>query len=128
MRARPSWAIVVPTIGRATLQTLLDTLAQPCLAEGGDDPPDDFVLVNDRPGERLDVIIPGELQGRTRVVSGPGKGPAAAATSAGGPCAPIGLCSSTMTSCLLLAGSVLWRVTSISQPTSQEFRHAVPWR
>jgi hypothetical protein len=63
----PSFAVVVPTIGRDCLQRCLDALAA---AHGPR--PDAVIVVNDRPGSPLTV------EGATAVIDGPGRGPAAA--------------------------------------------------
>jgi glycosyltransferase involved in cell wall biosynthesis len=63
-------SVVVPTLGRSTLRVLLDALAI--------DPPDELVLVDDRPGGGPPVEVPPALRPVTRVVAGPARGPAAA--------------------------------------------------
>ncbi len=68
-------AIVVPTIGRPSLATLLSSLAA---ALGP--PPDDVVLVDDRRDARVPLALEaaGVLRSRIRVVRSFGNGPAAA--------------------------------------------------
>jgi GT2 family glycosyltransferase len=61
-------AVVIPTIGRPNVQGILDALALPPT-------PREVIIVNDRP-KPLRLVLPGEL--RTRIVAGPGRGPAAA--------------------------------------------------
>lgn len=61
--------VVIPTIGRPDVQGLLDTLATPPT-------PREVIVVNDRPERPLRVTVPTALP--TRVIAGPGKGPAAA--------------------------------------------------
>ncbi|MDJ0422209.1 HAD-IIIA family hydrolase [Dietzia kunjamensis] len=78
MSHAPRWAVVVPTIGRPCLQTMLDSLA----AQRTDDShpaPEEVVLVDDRPGtvEPLTASLPG-VDWPLRVVRGYGRGPAAA--------------------------------------------------
>jgi HAD superfamily hydrolase (TIGR01662 family) len=75
-----SWAVVVPTLGRASLQVTLRSLADQHHL------PDELVVVDDRPdgGPDLDVDLPvldlstpqGERQPRVRVRRGLGRGPA----------------------------------------------------
>jgi HAD superfamily hydrolase (TIGR01662 family) len=67
-------SIVIPTVGRATLATLLDSLAH------RDGPvPAEVIVVDDRPGgPPLDVEFPGWLDGRTRILRSGGHGPAVA--------------------------------------------------
>jgi histidinol-phosphate phosphatase family protein len=68
--------VVVPTIGRPSLGTLLEALA------AADGPlPNAIVLVDDRRAARtplLDRAVPARLAGCVRVVAGPAAGPAAA--------------------------------------------------
>jgi len=68
----PSYDLVVPTTGRASLRALLDALA------AGEGPlPEQVILVDDRP--RPDASLPaGDLPLPVRVVRGPARGPAAA--------------------------------------------------
>jgi GT2 family glycosyltransferase len=67
------YSIVVPTIGRDSLSTLLRSVA------AGPGPlPREVVLVNDRPSRPLDVPDLPALHGRVRVLSGARRGPAAA--------------------------------------------------
>jgi histidinol-phosphate phosphatase family protein len=74
MRADTSgYAVVVPTIGRPSLQALLDALGrQPA------PPPDEVVLVDDRGVGSLPVRLPEPLGSRVRVLAGRAAGPAAA--------------------------------------------------
>jgi histidinol-phosphate phosphatase family protein len=67
-------SIVIPTVGRGTLATLLDSLAH------RDGPvPAEVIVVDDRPGgPPLDVEYPGWLDGRTRILRSGGHGPAVA--------------------------------------------------
>ena len=60
-------SVVVPTVGRPSLATLLAALQ----------PPDELIVVHDRPGS-LPVRIPDAVAPVTRVVAGAGRGPAAA--------------------------------------------------
>ncbi|HVL99653.1 MAG TPA: HAD-IIIA family hydrolase [Egibacteraceae bacterium] len=70
-----SVAVVVPTLARPSLAALLDALAA---ARGP--LPEQVVLVHDRPGPEaaLPVRLPARLTDRVVVLSGPGRGPAAA--------------------------------------------------
>jgi HAD superfamily hydrolase (TIGR01662 family) len=70
-----SYAVVVPTVGRRSLQVLID-----CLGEGGGPLPEAIVVVDDRPGdpEPLEPYLPGLLCGRLQVLRSGGRGPAAA--------------------------------------------------
>ncbi|HEV2886842.1 MAG TPA: HAD-IIIA family hydrolase [Jatrophihabitans sp.] len=77
MSAGPSYAVVIPTIGRRSLPVLLDSLADSATATGSAPPP--VVLVDDRPGPVAEL----ELGGRTAqwpitVLRSGGRGPAAA--------------------------------------------------
>jgi len=69
----PEYAIVIPTIGRASLDRLLRRLG-----EGSGPPPSEVLVVNDRPGTPLRVQVPSGLRDRIRLLDGPGRGPAAA--------------------------------------------------
>jgi histidinol-phosphate phosphatase family protein len=62
--------IVVPTVGRPSLEGLVRALA------GGTEPPPGRVILVDDRGDGLPV--PPELSGRVEVLRGPGRGPAAA--------------------------------------------------
>jgi len=75
MRANPPYDVVIPTIGRASLRTLLDSLAR---AQGP--LPQRVVIVDDRRKRRvpLDLGTLGALADRTTVVPGAARGPAAA--------------------------------------------------
>jgi len=68
------YAVVVPTIGRASLQTTLAGLAQQ------DFPPSEVVIVDDRRTAAAPLSAPASLTRtcRTRVIAGPARGPAAA--------------------------------------------------
>jgi glycosyltransferase involved in cell wall biosynthesis len=68
-----SYSVVVPTIGRATLSTLLRSVA-----EGPGGLPREVVVVNDRPTRPLRVPVPSILRDRVHVLAGAGRGPAAA--------------------------------------------------
>jgi histidinol-phosphate phosphatase family protein len=72
---RPDYVVVIPTLGRPTLQWCLDALAA---ARGP--LPRQVVLVDDRADTPcpLPVTVPGVLAGRTTVVTVEGRGPAAA--------------------------------------------------
>ncbi|MFE6222496.1 glycosyltransferase family 2 protein [Streptomyces sp. NPDC057854] len=75
--APPRYAVVVPTVGRPSLQHCLAALARAT----EDVPPARIVVVHDRPphdGTATDVPVPAALRDRTTVVAGPGRGPAAA--------------------------------------------------
>jgi Glycosyl transferase family 2 len=88
----PLFDLVVPTVGRPSLATLLEALtvsrpgpvrsaaAGPARAPGAGPLPGRVLLVDDRPGggPPLAVSVPQPLAGRTRVVRGRGAGPAAA--------------------------------------------------
>jgi histidinol-phosphate phosphatase family protein len=71
----PDYVVVIPTIGRPSLQVCLDSLAA---AEGP--PPRQVVLADDRRGtpDPLPVTVPAGLAGRVLVVTVGGRGPAAA--------------------------------------------------
>jgi HAD superfamily hydrolase (TIGR01662 family) len=73
--APPAYAIVVPTVGRPSLSTLLDRLA-----EQPGPPPAEVVVVDDRCEPGAALAVPTELSERTRVrvLPGFGRGPAAA--------------------------------------------------
>jgi len=72
-----SWSIVVPTVGRPCLQRLLDRIGEEVLLAA--QPPEELVIVHDRPDEAPpELTLAPQLASRTRVVTGPGKGPAAA--------------------------------------------------
>ncbi|MDQ1655602.1 MAG: hypothetical protein QOD41_685 [Cryptosporangiaceae bacterium] len=68
-----SVSVVVPTIGRESLQRTVDSLAA---AHGP--LPERILLVDDRLAGPLPVRIPARLAGRVTVLAGPGRGPAAA--------------------------------------------------
>ncbi|MFI8825055.1 glycosyltransferase family 2 protein [Streptomyces sp. NPDC053431] len=75
--AAPRYAVVVPTVGRPSLQSCLTALA---LATE-DVPPARVVVVHDRPGADgavPELPLPDALRGITTVVAGPARGPAAA--------------------------------------------------
>ncbi|MFI0352686.1 HAD-IIIA family hydrolase [Actinomadura sp. 9N407] len=75
-----SYTIVVPTIGRPSLRTLLRTLLN-SLAAAGTDGPAAIVVVDDRPAAGAPLPLPPEvndLDGRVTVVRSGGRGPAAA--------------------------------------------------
>jgi len=67
--------VVVPTIGRPSLAALLHALA----ASSGS-PPEQVLVVDDRTpaAEPLPVAVPDRLADRVKVLTGPGRGPAAA--------------------------------------------------
>jgi glycosyltransferase involved in cell wall biosynthesis len=67
------YAVVVPTLGRPSLQALIDSLAD---ATGP--APQEVILVNDRPAAPISVRVPDRLRPSCRVIAGPGRGPAAA--------------------------------------------------
>lgn len=76
--ADPRYAVVVPTLGRPSLETLLTALAA---AEGPR--PEWLVLVDDRPGPSEAPVadvreLPDGIAGHALVVAGGGRGPAAA--------------------------------------------------
>jgi histidinol-phosphate phosphatase family protein len=73
--APPEYAVVIPTVGRPSLQHCLDALGR---ATGP--PPAAVVLADDRPStpQPLDVRIPAPLAGRVTEVTLEGRGPAAA--------------------------------------------------
>ncbi|GIJ47046.1 transferase [Virgisporangium aliadipatigenens] len=74
-------SVVVPTVGRPSLETLLRALASSGeprgAASGGPHaaPPDELIIVHDRAGG---VVLPEPLRAVARVIAGPGRGPAAA--------------------------------------------------
>jgi Glycosyl transferase family 2 len=70
-----SYAVVVPTVGRPTLQACVDALAA-----AGDPAPRQLVLADDRrqPSGPLPVVLPVSLADRASVVSVEGRGAAAA--------------------------------------------------
>ncbi|MEX5294699.1 HAD-IIIA family hydrolase [Kocuria sp. CPCC 205268] len=77
--APSTYAVVVPSVGRPTLQWLLDTLSAQDV--DADHPgPLEVVVVDDRPGdvEPLTVTVPGTVAWTVRTVRGHGRGPAAA--------------------------------------------------
>ncbi|PWR10744.1 transferase [Micromonospora acroterricola] len=67
-------SIVVPTLGRPSLATLLDALSGQ-LAEL---PEVELLLVDDRPDDTGELAVPGTLAAYTKVLTGRGAGPAAA--------------------------------------------------
>jgi len=69
----PTYAVVVPTVGRPSLPALLTSLA-----ESSGDLPDQVVLVDDRVWPRELPPPPGRLAGRVTVRHSGGRGPAAA--------------------------------------------------
>ena len=74
MSDAPDFAVVVPSVGRPGLQALLDTLST--LAPGTPRP-DEVVVVDDRPDPR--PLLSPTLEGApVRVLTGGGRGPAAA--------------------------------------------------
>jgi GT2 family glycosyltransferase len=69
----PPYSVVVATIGRPGLNALLARLAD------GDGPlPAEVYVVHDRPGAPLSVQVPRRLRDRVVLLSGAGRGPAAA--------------------------------------------------
>ncbi|MEU7029150.1 glycosyltransferase [Streptomyces sp. NPDC046275] len=75
--APPRYAVVVPTLGRPSLQHCLTALARAT----EDVPPDRVIVVHDRPGRDGTVPalpLPAALRDRTTLVPGPARGPAAA--------------------------------------------------
>ncbi|HEX8093858.1 HAD-IIIA family hydrolase [Jatrophihabitans sp.] len=83
MSAGPSYAVVIPTIGRPSLSTLLSSLADSAATTGRLMPP--VYLVDDRPGPAAELELAGlELAGQRvpgwsiTVLRSGGKGPAAA--------------------------------------------------
>ena len=85
MTAAPTtYAVVVPSMGRPSLQWLLDTLAAQDV--DADHPgPLEVVVVDDRPGdvEPLRPSVPGTVAWTVRTVRGHGRGPAAARNQIG---------------------------------------------
>ena len=75
---KPSYVVVIPTIGRPSLRACLDTLATAVAAAAY--PPRQVVLADDRRGTAspLPVTVPPPLAGRTIVVTVGGRGPAGA--------------------------------------------------
>lgn len=74
----PGYTVVIPTVGRASLQECLDSLAGTVRCHGY--PPLQVVLADDRPDtpEPLPARVPEPLAGRVTVVTLEGRGPAAA--------------------------------------------------
>ena len=68
-----SFDVVVPTVGRPSLRTLLDALAS-----GAGPSPERVILVDDRSERRTPLLPPGALPDRAFVLAGAGRGPAAA--------------------------------------------------
>jgi GT2 family glycosyltransferase len=77
--APASYAVVVPSVGRATLQWLLDTLSAQDV-DARHPGPLEVVVVDDRRGdvEPLRVTVPDTVAWTVRTVRGYGRGPAAA--------------------------------------------------
>src|SRR5918997_1382812 len=76
-RAAPSGlSIVVPTLGRPSLDVLLRTLA----AAPRPDVPLEVLLVDDRREHRTELAVPAALAGCTKVLTGRAAGPAAASS------------------------------------------------
>ncbi|WP_395109894.1 HAD-IIIA family hydrolase [Actinomadura sp. SCN-SB] len=80
MTSRVSYSIVVPTMGRPSLRTLLDALLGPL---GGEDAPapEAIVIVDDRPRPGAPLPLPPSVDGTgdlVRVIRSGGRGPAAA--------------------------------------------------
>ncbi len=77
--APASYAVVVPSVGRATLQWLLDTLSAQDV-DAGHPGPLEVVVVDDRRGdvEPLRLTVPDTVAWTVRTVRGYGRGPAAA--------------------------------------------------
>jgi cellulose synthase/poly-beta-1,6-N-acetylglucosamine synthase-like glycosyltransferase len=67
---KPDVSIVVPTLGRSSLDTLLAGLPQ--------DPDWEVILVDDRPDQTSPLSLPAAVSGHSKVISGRGAGPAAA--------------------------------------------------
>jgi GT2 family glycosyltransferase len=67
------YAIVIPTIGRPSLDRLLGRLC-----DGPGPRPAEVLVVHDRPGTPLSIQVPAGLRDRIRLLDGPGRGPAAA--------------------------------------------------
>ncbi|MFI7577292.1 glycosyltransferase family 2 protein [Micromonospora sp. NPDC049497] len=67
-------SVVVPTLGRPSLAVLLDALA----AQVTDLPDPEILLVDDRRDSTGELAVPGALAAYTKVLVGPGAGPAAA--------------------------------------------------
>ncbi|MBO0822212.1 MAG: glycosyltransferase, partial [Nocardiopsaceae bacterium] len=76
--SEPGYVVVIPTVGRASLGVLLDSLAEAVRRHGY--PPDEVIVADDRRDtpDPLPVTIPAPLAGRTAVVTLEGRGPAAA--------------------------------------------------
>ncbi|SBT67662.1 Glycosyl transferase family 2 [Micromonospora sediminicola] len=70
-------SLVVPTLGRPSLATLLDALAAQL---GGDDAPAEveLLVVDDRRDDTGELAVPGALTAYAKVLTGRGAGPAAA--------------------------------------------------
>lgn len=75
MTGAPAYSVVIPTIGRPCLADCLRALA-----EATGHPPEEVVVVDDRPdpGGALPLEAPGALRGRLRTLRTGGRGPAAA--------------------------------------------------
>ena len=77
MTGTPSWSVVVPTVGRPSLDVLLASLAGQDWAAAGTQP-SVVVVCDDRPlASRLPLVLP-DLPWPSRVVRTGGRGPAAA--------------------------------------------------
>ncbi|XVQ08359.1 HAD-IIIA family hydrolase [Spirillospora sp. CA-255316] len=70
----PSYTVVVPTVGRPSLRTLLDALIGATAAH----PPEAIVVVDDRPEPGAPLPLPASAGETVRVIRSGGRGPAAA--------------------------------------------------
>ncbi|MEW2353848.1 HAD-IIIA family hydrolase [Spirillospora sp. NPDC029432] len=73
-----SYSVVVPTIGRPSLRTLLRTLLNSLAAAAGADGPRAIIVVDDRPEPGAPLPLPPEVDERVEVLRSGGRGPAAA--------------------------------------------------
>ncbi|MBW3581151.1 MAG: glycosyltransferase [Actinobacteria bacterium] len=75
MSTEPDYTVVVPSVGRPSLEVLLDALAA-----GGGPPPREVLVIDDRRRATSPILerVPIVLAGSVRVLSGPARGPAAA--------------------------------------------------
>ena len=74
--------IVIPTLGRPSLRTVLDALVVRVMPLTADALPESIIVVDDRPSPEGPLLaaddVPPQLAGRVRVVRGRAHGPAAA--------------------------------------------------
>ncbi|KAB2352717.1 HAD-IIIA family hydrolase [Actinomadura rudentiformis] len=73
MTAPPSYTVVVPTVGRPSLRTLIESLAA-----GSGPQPAEVLIVDDRPAPGAPLPLPATAGDTVRVLRSGGRGPAAA--------------------------------------------------